>query len=162
MKGHKRTDGSVHPSAAEKYEQVKAAYEKRKEEGTSRSNDFGSVGLVEVFGSDKGKRTLRGFSSSVSKKRVKQAFLTAAVYESTNKCNSPVIGLKKVMAEKNSINGPTTEGPTLDDTYSPNLDFNPVDHPSFTRNMHNASDSQSFDTFRYDELSNHDDLQIIM
>ncbi|MCL7033357.1 hypothetical protein MKW94_009125, partial [Papaver nudicaule] len=51
--------------------------------------------LVEVFGSDKGKRTLRGFSSSVSKKRVKQAFLTAAVYESTNKCNSPVIGLKK-------------------------------------------------------------------
>ncbi|MCL7029858.1 hypothetical protein MKW94_001615 [Papaver nudicaule] len=156
MKCHKRKDGTVHPSAAEKYEQVKAAYEKRKEEGTSRSNDFGSDGLVEVFGSDKGKRTLRGFSSSVSKKRVKQAFLTAAICESTNKCNSPVIGLKKVMAQKISINGPTTEGPTLDDTYSPNLDFNPV-NPSFTRNMDAASDSQSFSTFGYDESANDDE-----
>ncbi|MCL7024105.1 hypothetical protein MKW94_006332 [Papaver nudicaule] len=156
MKGHRRTDGTVHPSAAEKYEQVNAAYEKRKEEGTSHSNDFGSDGLVEVFGSDKGKRTLRGFSSSVSKKRVKQAFLTAAICESTNKYNSPVIGLKMVMAEKISINGPTTEEPTLDDTYSPNLDFNPVD-PSSTR-MDAASESQSFDTFGHDESANHDDF----
>ncbi|MCL7051147.1 hypothetical protein MKW94_013717 [Papaver nudicaule] len=120
MKGHERTDGTVHPSAAAKYEQIKAAYEKPKEEGTSRSNDFGSDALVEVFGSDKGKRTLRGFSSSVSKKRAKQAFLTAAVCDSTNKCNSPV------MAQKIPSTLPTTnEGPILDDSSSPNLHSNP-------------------------------------
>ncbi|MCL7024148.1 hypothetical protein MKW94_024409 [Papaver nudicaule] len=60
------------------------------------------------------------------------------------------------MAQKISINSPTTEGPTLNDTYSPNLDFNPV-NPSFTRNMDVASDSQSFSTFGYDESANDDE-----
>ncbi|KAI3963753.1 hypothetical protein MKW92_028261, partial [Papaver armeniacum] len=70
-------------------EQVKDAYEKRKEKGTNCSYDFGSDGLVDVFGPDKGKRSLRGFSSSVSAKRAKQALLTAALRDSTvNKCNS--------------------------------------------------------------------------
>ncbi|XP_026430567.1 uncharacterized protein LOC113327604 [Papaver somniferum] len=124
MKGHGISDGTVHPSAVEKYvgisriksmsnfylnfpnrywvthithEQVKGAYEKQKKKGTNRSYDFGSDGLVDVFGPDKGKRSLRVFSSSVSAKRAKQAFLTAALRDSTvNKCNSPVIGLKKV------------------------------------------------------------------
>ncbi|KAI3895536.1 hypothetical protein MKW92_005668, partial [Papaver armeniacum] len=97
MKGHEKRDGTVHPSAVKKYvEQVKAVYEKRKEEGTNCSYDFGSDGLVDVFGPNKGKRSLRGFSSSVSAKRAKQAFLTAALRDSTvTKCNSPVIGLKK-------------------------------------------------------------------
>ncbi|MCL7040148.1 hypothetical protein MKW94_025153 [Papaver nudicaule] len=154
MKGHERTDGTVHPSAAAKYEQIKAAYEKRKEEGTSRSNDFGSDALVEVFGSDKGKRTLRGFSSSVSKKRAKQAFLTAVVCDSTNKCNSPVIGLKKVMAQKIPSTLPTTnEGPILDDSSSPNLHSNPADH-FFTRNLDSALDAQSVENFGYEESAN--------
>ncbi|XP_026434117.1 uncharacterized protein LOC113331633 [Papaver somniferum] len=68
MKGHEKRDGTVHPSAVEKYEQVKAVYEKRKENGTNCSYDFGSDGLVDVFGPDKGKRSLRGFSSIVSAK----------------------------------------------------------------------------------------------
>ncbi|KAI3902549.1 hypothetical protein MKW92_030353 [Papaver armeniacum] len=77
--------------------QVKGVYEKRKENGTNCSYDFGYDGLVDVFGPDKGKRSLRGFSSSVYAKRAKQAFLTAALCDPTvNKCNSPVIGLKKV------------------------------------------------------------------
>ncbi|KAI3996537.1 hypothetical protein MKX01_009369, partial [Papaver californicum] len=111
--GHERRDGTVHPSA----EQVKAAYAKRKENGTGCSNYFGSDALVEVFGPDKGKRTLRGFSSSVSKKRTNQAFLTAALCDPTvNKCYSPVIGLKKVMATKISSNHPKNEGPIMDDS----------------------------------------------
>ncbi|RZC54439.1 hypothetical protein C5167_013286 [Papaver somniferum] len=68
MKGHEKRDGTVHPSTVEKYEQVKAVYEKRKENGTNCSYDFGSDGLVDVFGPDKGKRSLRGFSSIVSAK----------------------------------------------------------------------------------------------
>ncbi|KAI3889178.1 hypothetical protein MKX03_024632, partial [Papaver bracteatum] len=78
-------------------EQVKAVYEKRKENGTNCSYDFGSDGLVDVFGPDKGKMSLRGFSSGVSSKRAKKAFLTTALCDPTvNKCNSPVIGLKNV------------------------------------------------------------------
>ncbi|KAI3889407.1 hypothetical protein MKX03_027049 [Papaver bracteatum] len=97
MKGHQKSDGTVHPSAVEEYEQVKSAYEKRKEKGTNCSYDFGSDGLVDVFGPDKGKRSLRGFSSSVSAKRAKHAFLTVALRDSTvNKFNSLDIVLKKV------------------------------------------------------------------
>ncbi|RZC81746.1 hypothetical protein C5167_044310 [Papaver somniferum] len=88
MKGHEKGDGTVHPLVVEKYEQVKAAYEKRKQKGTNCSYDFGSDGLVDVFGPNKGKRCLRGFSSSVSAKRAKQAFLNAALCDPTvNKCN---------------------------------------------------------------------------
>ncbi|MCL7046358.1 hypothetical protein MKW94_003809, partial [Papaver nudicaule] len=135
-------------------EQIKAAYEKQKEEGTSRSNDFGSDALVEFFGSDKGKRTLRGFSSSMSKKRAKQAFLTAAVCDSTNKCNSPVIGLKKVMAQKVSSTLPTTnEGPILDDFSGPNLNSHPTDY-SFTRNLDSTLDAEHVENFGYEESAN--------
>ncbi|MCL7043303.1 hypothetical protein MKW94_009316, partial [Papaver nudicaule] len=156
MKVHERTDGTVHPSAAAKYEQIKAAYEKRKEEGTSRSNDFGSDALIEVFGSDKGKRTLCGFSSSMSKKRAKQAFLTAAACDSTNKCNSPVIGLKKVnlsLVIYLSPIIPVPERPILDDSCSPNLDSNPADD-SFTGNLDSAVNAQSVENFGYEESAN--------
>ncbi|XP_026414365.1 uncharacterized protein LOC113310031 isoform X3 [Papaver somniferum] len=124
MKGREKCDETVHLSAVEKYEQVKAAYEKRKEGGTDCSYDFDSDGLVDVFGQNKGKRSLRVFSSSVSAKRAKQAFLTASLRDSTvNKCNSPVIRLKKVMAQNISSVHPTSEETILDDSCTPNSEF---------------------------------------
>ncbi|RZC60689.1 hypothetical protein C5167_022435 [Papaver somniferum] len=157
MKGHEKCDGTVHPSAVEKYEQVKAAYEKRKEGGTDCSYDFGSDGLVDVFGPDKGKRSLRGFSSSVSAKRAKQAFLTASLRDSTvNNCNSAVVGLKKVMAQNISSDHPTSEETILDDSCNPNSefppDFTPENH-AFTRNLDPMSEPQPFDNSGYEESS---------
>ncbi|KAI3845611.1 hypothetical protein MKX03_014667, partial [Papaver bracteatum] len=153
MKGHEKSDGTIHPSAVEKYEQVKAAYEKQKEKGTNHSYDFGSDGLVDVFGPDKGKRSLRGFSSSVSAKRAKQAFLTAALLDSTvNKCNSHVIGLKKVMAQKVSSDHLTSEETLLNDSYTPNSDFTPENH-AFTSNLNPMSEPQPLDNTDYEESS---------
>ncbi|KAI3922664.1 hypothetical protein MKW92_045813 [Papaver armeniacum] len=91
MKGHEKSDGTIHPLAVEKYK------------GTNCSYDFGSDGLVDVFGPDKGKRSLRGFSSSVSTKRAKQAFPTAALRDST------------VMAQKISSDHLTSEEALLND-----------------------------------------------
>ncbi|KAI3919317.1 hypothetical protein MKW98_030453 [Papaver atlanticum] len=124
------------------------------EKGTNCSYDFGSDGLVDVFGPDKGKRSLRGFSSSVSAKRAKQAFLTAALRDSTvNKCNSPVIGLKKVMAQKISSDHLTSEETLLNDSYTPNSDltpdFTPENH-AFTRNLNPMSEPQPFDNSGYE------------
>ncbi|XP_026414364.1 uncharacterized protein LOC113310031 isoform X2 [Papaver somniferum] len=94
MKGREKCDETVHLSAVEKYEQVKAAYEKRKEGGTDCSYDFDSDGLVDVFGQNK-----------------------------VNKCNSPVIRLKKVMAQNISSVHPTSEETILDDSCTPNSEF---------------------------------------
>ncbi|KAI3925390.1 hypothetical protein MKW92_023529, partial [Papaver armeniacum] len=160
MKGHEKRDGTVHPLAVEKYEQVKAAYEKRKQKGTNCSYDFGSDGLVDVFGPDKGKRSLRGFSSSVSAKRAKQAFLTASLCDPTvNKCNSPVIGLKKVMAQEISSDHPTNE--ETNDSCTRNSDFTSAEftpdftqeNHSFTKNLNPMSEPQPFDNFGYEESS---------
>ncbi|KAI3875561.1 hypothetical protein MKW92_053058, partial [Papaver armeniacum] len=152
MKGHEKRDGTVHPLAVEKYEQIKAAYEKRKQKGTNCSYDFGFDGLVDVFGPDKGKRSLRGFSSSVSAKRAKQAFLTASLCDPTvNKCNSPVIEI--------SSDHPTNE--ETNDSCTPNSDFTPSEftpdftqeNHSFTKNLNPMSEPQPFDNFGYEESS---------
>ncbi|KAI3840615.1 hypothetical protein MKX03_004627 [Papaver bracteatum] len=161
MKGHEKRDGTVHPSVFEKYEHVKAAYENRKEKGTNCSYDFGSDGLVDVFGPNKGKRSLRGFSSSVFTKRAKKAFLTVALRDSTvNNCNSPVIGLKKVMAQKLSSDHLTSEETLLNDSYTPNSDFTheftpdftPENH-AFTRNSNPMLEPQPFDNSGYAKSS---------
>ncbi|KAI3844502.1 hypothetical protein MKX03_026172 [Papaver bracteatum] len=110
MKGHEKRDGTVHPLAVEKY-------------------------VVDIFGPDKGKRYLRGFSSSVSAKRAKQAFLTASLCDPTvNKCNSPVICLKKVMAQEISSDHLTNE--QTNDSCTPNSDFTLEFTPDFTPENH--------------------------
>ncbi|KAI3851151.1 hypothetical protein MKX03_021509 [Papaver bracteatum] len=146
MKGHEKCNGIVHPLAVEKYEQFKAAYEKRKWKGTNCSYDFGSDGLVDVFGPDKGKRSLRGFSSSVSAKRAKQAFLTASLCDPT------------VMAQEISSDHPTNE--QTNDSCTPNSDFTPEFTPyftpenhSFTKNLNPMSEPQPVDNFGYEESS---------
>ncbi|KAI3916437.1 hypothetical protein MKW92_005894, partial [Papaver armeniacum] len=143
MKGHEKPDGTVHPSAVEKYEQVKATYEKRKEEGTNCSYDFGSDGLGYVFGPDKGKRSL--------------PFPIFALRDSiVNKCNSPVIGLKKVIAQNISSDHPTSEETILDDSCTPNSEFTPdftLENHDFTRNLDPMSEPQPFDNSGYEESS---------
>ncbi|KAI3852794.1 hypothetical protein MKX03_028628, partial [Papaver bracteatum] len=157
MKVHEKSDGTIHPSAIEKYEQVKASYEKRKEKGTNCSYYFGFDGLVDVFGPDNGKRSLRGFSSRVFAKCAKKAFLTATLRDSTvNKCNSPVIGLKKVMAQKISSDHLTSEETLLNDSYTPNSDFTPEFIPEnhvFTSNLNPMSEPQPLDNSGYEQSS---------
>ncbi|MCL7049177.1 hypothetical protein MKW94_020848, partial [Papaver nudicaule] len=97
MKGHEAKDGSVHPAAVEKYEEVKAAHEKRKNMGKDRLSsqlDFDNDALTEVFGKDKGNGVLC-FSPHISKKRVMQADLatcvTAAKVDASHESNEPIL-----------------------------------------------------------------------
>ncbi|KAI3915580.1 hypothetical protein MKW92_001950 [Papaver armeniacum] len=114
MKGHEKSDGTVHPSAVEKYEQVKAANEKRKrlnEGGSGKQMSFDSDAVAEVFGPDGSRAHLRAYSSCVSKKRAVQACLASCIMESeVSKCDAPIAamvanlssrveGLVKIVAE---------------------------------------------------------------
>ncbi|KAI3976173.1 hypothetical protein MKX01_022095 [Papaver californicum] len=97
MKGHEGKDGNIHPSALKKYEEVKAAHEKRKNmgrDGSSSQLDFDNDALTDVFGKDKGKGVLC-FSSHISKKRVMQASLatcvSAAKVEGSQESNDPIL-----------------------------------------------------------------------
>ncbi|KAI3850889.1 hypothetical protein MKX03_035944 [Papaver bracteatum] len=103
------------------------------------------------------KRSLCGFISSVSAKRAKQAFLTDALRDSTvNKCNSLVIGLKKVMAQQISIDHLTSEETLLNDSYTPNSDFTPefiLENHAFTSNLNPVSEPQPLDNTGYEESS---------
>ncbi|XP_026395400.1 uncharacterized protein LOC113290088 [Papaver somniferum] len=114
MKGHEKSDGTVHPSALEKYEQVKAANEKRKRlngGGSGKQLSFDSDAVAEVFGPDGSRAHLRAYSSCVSKKRAVQACLATSIMESeASKCDAPIAamvanlssrveGLVKIVAE---------------------------------------------------------------
>ncbi|KAI3918601.1 hypothetical protein MKX01_041921 [Papaver californicum] len=143
MKGHKRHDGSVYPSAVEKYEQVKAAYAKRKKNETGCSNDFGSNALAGVFGPEKGKRTLRGLSSSVLSRHSSQ--LPFVILQLTN-----ATVLETKISSNHPTNERTNEVPILDDPCTPNLNFIPKNH-SFSKNLDHAPEPQSFDNFSDEE-----------
>ncbi|XP_026384178.1 uncharacterized protein LOC113279719 [Papaver somniferum] len=114
MKGHEKSDGTVHPSAVEKYEQLKAANEKRKrldEGGSGKQLNFDSDAVAEVFGPDGSNSHLRAYSSCVSKKRALQACLATSLMESeVSKVDAPIAamvanlssrveGLFKIVAE---------------------------------------------------------------
>ncbi|MCL7026365.1 hypothetical protein MKW94_000338 [Papaver nudicaule] len=94
MKGHEQSDGTIHPSAVEKYEQIKAANEKRKrlsEGGSGKQLDFDTDAVAEVFGEDGKKGHLRAYSSVVSLKRAKQACLASCIVESeVSRCDAPI------------------------------------------------------------------------
>ncbi|KAI3965754.1 hypothetical protein MKX01_010711 [Papaver californicum] len=126
MKGHEKSDGTVHPSAIVKYEQIKAANEKRKrsnEGGFGKQLDFDSDAVAEVFGPDGSKAHLRAYSSCVSKKSALQACLATSIMESeVSKCDAPIAamvanlssrveGLVKIVAEILS-RPPTAQGTT--------------------------------------------------
>ncbi|KAI3979838.1 hypothetical protein MKX01_013933, partial [Papaver californicum] len=113
----------------------KAANEKRKNlkrEGSSFPICFDSDSLAEVFGPDKGNGNLCGLSSCLSKKRVMQARLTAAVLENTSSnCNTSVKGVKR-------------------DSLSPNIGLNSVDDTS-TMNLDSTFEGQRDDNFGHME-----------
>ncbi|KAI3996845.1 hypothetical protein MKX01_021121 [Papaver californicum] len=71
----------VHPLVVEKY-QVKAARSKRKgliDAGLVSALDFENDEIVEVFGPDKGRTSLLGYSPHISKKQALYASLATAV-----------------------------------------------------------------------------------
>ncbi|KAI3899731.1 hypothetical protein MKW92_007727, partial [Papaver armeniacum] len=79
-------------------EEVKAAHEKRKrmgEDGPSSQLDFDNDALTDVFGKDKGKGGVLGFSSHISRKRVMQANLASCVsaskVEGSCESNDPIL-----------------------------------------------------------------------
>ncbi|RZC86856.1 hypothetical protein C5167_030204 [Papaver somniferum] len=141
MKGHERKDGVVHPSAIKKYEEVKAAHEKRKrmgEDGPSSQLDFDNDALTDVFGKDKGKGGVLGFSSHISRKRVMQANLascvSAAKVDGSCDSNDPILAtvydlttrvenLAEIML-KNMGSHQSTQAPISSSAHIP------INHPS--------------------------------
>ncbi|XP_026397396.1 uncharacterized protein LOC113292742 [Papaver somniferum] len=72
MNGHVGKDGIVNPSAVEKYEQVKAARARRQDlinAGLASASDFENDEIAEVFGPEKCRAGLLGYSPLVSKKQ---------------------------------------------------------------------------------------------
>ncbi|KAI3939770.1 hypothetical protein MKW92_012556 [Papaver armeniacum] len=85
-------DGKVNPSAVEKYEQVKAARAKRKgliDAGLVSALNFENDEIDEVFGPDKCRTSLLGYTSLISKKQALYASVaTAVMAASMNSTNS--------------------------------------------------------------------------
>ncbi|XP_026418910.1 uncharacterized protein LOC113314330 isoform X2 [Papaver somniferum] len=82
MNGHVGKDGIVNPSAVEKYEQVKAARSRRQDlinAGLASASDFENDEIAEVFGPDKCRAGLFGYSPLVSKKQALYASVATAV-----------------------------------------------------------------------------------
>lgn len=82
MNGHVGKDGIVNPSAVEKYEQVKAARARMQDlinAGLASASDFENDEIAEVFGPEKCRDGLLGYSPLVSKKQALYASVATAV-----------------------------------------------------------------------------------
>ncbi|KAI3981023.1 hypothetical protein MKX01_029270, partial [Papaver californicum] len=104
MDGQTLKDGSVNASAAETFESVKAAREKRQSQidaGLISPLDFENDEISEIFGHDKGGNGLVGYSSHISKKQASHASLAAAVIAAnkTQSDNAPRVETQLIMDE---------------------------------------------------------------
>ncbi|KAM7516831.1 hypothetical protein LguiA_006414 [Lonicera macranthoides] len=98
LAARERPDGTVLESAKSKYDEVKAAQNRRKrtlttEEEISTCEDLDNDELVEVFGKDN-KGRVRGMGSNISKKQIVHVGVAAATYAEDLKAREEAISLK--------------------------------------------------------------------